>query len=185
MDRFTKYAWDEEVSLLFPSSVSLGQGSALSPVLSALCLSPMLKEFERRVRVAVLISYVDDGTIIVQSKTWEDNLAKLKTAYKVVFELTQAMGLVLEHNKSEGFHFSRKHGDENLDIDLGYAPYTGDTPLRPGTIWRYLGFFFDRALTFREHVKRYTNKSLTSVKAMLSLGNSVRGLRPKHKRVLY
>jgi hypothetical protein len=91
------------------------------------------------------------------------------------------MGLVLEHNKSEGFHFSQKHGDSNPDIDLGYAPYTGATPLHPGTTWRYLGFFFDRALTFREHVKRYTNKALTTVRAMLALGNSVRGLRPKHK----
>jgi hypothetical protein len=159
----------------------VGQGSALSPILSALCLAPLLKEFERRVRVAVLISYVDDGTIIVQSDTWDKNLVKLKSAYKIVFELTQSMGLVLEHNKSEGFHFSRKHGDSNPDIDLGYAPYTGATPLHPGTTWRYLGFFFDRALTFREHVKRYTNKALTTVRAMLALGNSVRGLRPKHK----
>jgi hypothetical protein len=67
----------------------------------------------------------------------------------------------------------------------GYAPYTGATPLRPGTTWRYLGFFFDHSLTFQEHVKRYTNEALTSVRAMLALGNSVCGLRPKHKRLLY
>jgi hypothetical protein len=98
-----------------------------------------------------------------------------------VHKLTEAMGLILKHTKSEGFHFSWKHGDVNPDIDLGYAPYTGTTPLRPGTTWHYLGFFFDRSLTLREHVKRYTNKALTSVRAMLSLGNSVRGLCPKHK----
>jgi hypothetical protein len=165
----------------FPFSVGVGQGSALSPILSALCLTPLLKEFEHRVRVAVLISYVDDSTITVQSDTWDKNLIKLKSAYKIVFELTQSMGLVLEHNKSEGFHFSQKHGDSNPDINLGYAPYTGTTPLHPGTTWRYLGFFFDCALTFQEHVKRYTNKALTTVRAMLALGNSVRGLRPKHK----
>jgi hypothetical protein len=128
---------------------------------------------------------VDNGTIMAQSPTLEANLPKLVRAYSVVHELTKAMGLILEHTKSEGFHFSRKHGDVNPDIDLGYAPYTGATPLRPGTIWRYLGFFFDRSLTFQEHVKRYTNKALTSVRAMLSLGNSVHGLRPKHKRLLY
>jgi hypothetical protein len=44
----------------------VGQGSALSPILLALCLTPLLKEFERRVHVAVQISYVDNGTIIVQ-----------------------------------------------------------------------------------------------------------------------
>jgi hypothetical protein len=131
--------------------------------------------------MAVLISYVDDGTIIVQSDMWGRNIVKLKSAYKIVFELTQSMGLVLAHNKSEGFHFSRKHGDSNPDINLGYAPYTRATPLHPGTTWRYLCFFFDCALTFWEHVKCYMNKALLVVRAMLTLGNSVHGLQPKLK----
>jgi hypothetical protein len=123
--------------------------------------------------MAVLNSYVDAGTIIVQSNTWDKNLVKLKLACKIVFELTQSMGLVLKHSKLEGFHFAQKHGDSNPDIDLGYAPYTGATPLHPGTTWQYLGFFFDCALTFQEHVKCYTNKALTTVRAMLTLCNSV------------
>jgi hypothetical protein len=135
--------------------------------------------------MAVLISYVDDGTIIVQSDMWGKILVKLKLAYKIVFELTQSMGPVLEHNKSEGFHFSQKHNDSNPDIDLGYAPYTGATPLHPGTTWQYLGFFFDCALTFWEHVKHYMNKALTVVRAMLALGNSVHVLWPKRKQMLY
>jgi hypothetical protein len=48
--------------------------------------------------MAVLISYVDDGTIIVQSDMWDKDLVKLKLAYKIVFELTQSMGLVLKHS---------------------------------------------------------------------------------------
>jgi hypothetical protein len=102
-------------------------------------------------------------------------------AYKIVFKLTQSMGLVLKHNKSEGFHFSHKHGDSNL----GYAPYTGVTPLHLATTWWYLSFFFDHALTFWEHIKWYTKKALTEVRSMLALGNSVHGLWPKHKQMLY
>jgi hypothetical protein len=127
------YAWDNDLSLEFPSSVGVDQGSALYPMLSALCLAPLLKEFEHRVHMAVLISYVDNSTIIVQSDTWDKNLVILKLAYKIVFELTQSMGLVLEHSNSEGFHFFQKHGDSNSGIDPGYAPYTGATPLHPGT----------------------------------------------------
>jgi hypothetical protein len=157
----------------------------LSPILLALCLAPLLKEFERRVCMVVLISYIDDSTIIIQSDMWDKNLVKLRSAYTIVFELTQYMGLVLEHSKLEGFHFSWKHGDSNPDINLGYAPYTRATPLHLGTTWRYLGFFYDNALTFHEHVKCYMNKALTTVKAMLALGNSVCGLWPKHKKMLY
>jgi hypothetical protein len=40
---FTCYAWDNDLSPEFPSSIGVGQGSALSPILSALCLAPLLK----------------------------------------------------------------------------------------------------------------------------------------------
>jgi hypothetical protein len=69
----------------------------------------------------------------------------------MVFVLTEA--LVLKHKKSEGFHFSQKHGNIDLDIDLGHAPYTGANPLHPGIIWQYLSIFFNCSLTFREHSK--------------------------------
>jgi retron-type reverse transcriptase len=69
VNQFTCYTQDNDLSLEFPSSIGVGQGSALFPILSALCLTPLLKEFECRVGVAVLISYIYDGTIIVQSDT--------------------------------------------------------------------------------------------------------------------
>jgi hypothetical protein len=74
VDQFTHYTWDDDLSLEFPSSIGVAQDSALSPILSALCLAPLLKEFECRVCVVVLISYVDNGTIIVQSDMWDKNL---------------------------------------------------------------------------------------------------------------
>jgi hypothetical protein len=38
---------------------------------------------------------------------------------------------------------------------------------------------------FKEHVRFYTTKALTTVKAMRMLGNSTRGLSPHYKRILY
>ncbi|KXN84520.1 hypothetical protein AN958_12398 [Leucoagaricus sp. SymC.cos] len=92
---------------------------------------------------------------------------------------------MLEHNKSELFHFSRRKNDDNPPIDLGYAPYMGDSPLCPKTFWRYLGFYFDRQLTFREHVQYYSTKAISTVHTMGMLGNSLQGLIPKQKRLLY
>jgi len=116
---------------------------------------------------------------------WEDNLDKLKKAYSTVFKLTEALGLVLKHTKSEVFHFSRKSGDENPPVDLGYAPFTRATPLTPNTFWRYLGCWFNHSLSFREHMKHYSTKALTTVRTMMRLGNSVLGISPKNKRLLY
>ena len=131
------------------------------------------------------MSYVDDGTLIASSKTYAENQTKHSEAYHFIHEATEAMGLILEHSKSEAFHFSKRRDGENPPIDLGFAPFTGDTPLVPKEIWRYLGFFFDRKLSFREHCRRYANKALTSVRAMYSLGNGARGLRPEDRRLLY
>ncbi|KXN91866.1 hypothetical protein AN958_11546 [Leucoagaricus sp. SymC.cos] len=61
----------------------------------------------------------------------------------------------------------------------------GDSPLRPKTFWRYLGFYFDWQLTFWEHVRYYSTKAISTVRAMGMLGNSLRGLTPKQKRLLY
>ena len=145
----------------------------------------MLWQFDVDAPRALLMSSVDDGTIIVQSPSWDDNLIRLRKAYAVVFELSEALGLVLEHSKSEVFHFSRKSGNVDPPVDLGYVPFTRDTPLKPNPYWQYLGFYFDRALTFKEHTHRYSTKALTTVRAMVRLENSTRGISPKHKRLLY
>lgn len=88
--RVMTYKWDNFTSGTFPSDVGVGQGSALSPVLSALCLAPVLKLFGRSTigRWVDLMSYVDDGTLIVSSRKVEDNLPLLKEAYGFVHQLS-------------------------------------------------------------------------------------------------
>jgi hypothetical protein len=52
-------------------------------------------------------------------------------------------------------------------------------------VWHYLGFFFDRMLSFKEHVRFYSTKAFMTVRAMGMLGNSVCGLSPRNKQLLY
>ncbi|CAA7271382.1 unnamed protein product [Cyclocybe aegerita] len=132
-----------------------------------------------------LLSFVDDGTILAQSKQLDDNNVGLRKAYKITYLLFVAFALVLEHDKTELFHFSCRRDAYNPSLDLGYAPHTGATPLKPKTYWRYLGFYFDHGLTFQEHVRYYATKAFTTVQAMRMLGNSTRGLSPKQRRLLY
>ena len=137
--RTTRFLWENKLSDPFPCDVGVGQGSVLFPIISGLYLSPVLWVFHTERIDNTLILYIDDSTIIVQSRLWTENLSKLKWAYKTVFELTSAMGLILEHDKSEAFHFSRIDGDADPPVDLRYALYTGNTPLIPKRLWRYLG----------------------------------------------
>src|ERR1700750_327853 len=126
--RSTSYLWGLFSSPQFQADVGVGQGSALSPVLSALYLAPLLRIFELRARHLGIdvMSYVNDGTLIAQSKHYEDSVRRLAEAYGIIFRLFEAFGLVLEHNKSEVYHFSRAHQDSNPSIDLGFVPFTGN-----------------------------------------------------------
>ena len=45
-----------------------------------------------------------------------------------------SFGLVMEHDKSEIFHFSRAHNDLNPELDLSAI---GAPTLKPKTYWRY------------------------------------------------
>ena len=102
-------------------------------------------------------------------------LPELYSSYRIVTDLMVCFGLVMEHDKSEIFHFSRVHNNLNLELDLSAI----DAPtLKPKTYWRYLGFYFNQCLFFKEHVWYYSTKALFIVKAMDMLRNLTRGLLP-------
>ncbi|CAA7271385.1 unnamed protein product [Cyclocybe aegerita] len=185
--RSTVYCWNTFQSDSRSADVGVRQGSALLPVIYGLFIALVMKLFYIKAAPlnTTLLSFVDDGTILAQSKQLDDNNVGLHKAYKIIYLLFAAFALVLEHDKTELFHFSHRRDAYNPLLDLGYAPHTGATPLKPKTYWRYLGFYFDRRLTFHEHVRYYATKAFTTVQAMRMLGNSTRGLSPKQRRLLY
>jgi hypothetical protein len=111
--RGTRYLWNSFLSDRRSADVGMGQGSALSLVLSALYLAPVIKLFKSQVAHlnCDVLSYVDDRTLIVQAKDWGSNLDHLREVYGIVFNLFKHFRLVLEHDKSKLFHFTCKHGD--------------------------------------------------------------------------
>ena len=72
-ERKTKYLWNDFISPLFNINVGVGQGSALSLILSALYLSPVFLSLENCLKILKIpisiISFVDDGLFISQNKS--------------------------------------------------------------------------------------------------------------------
>ena len=184
--RSTQYPWNSFFSRACDVDVGMGQGSTLSPILSALYIAPLIRIFEHRAQAlnldTCILSFVDDGLLISQRKTYNKTLPELYSSYRVVTDLMVTFGFVMENDKSEIFHFSRAHNDSNPELDLSAI---GVPTLKPKTYWRYLGFYFDRHLSFKEYVQYYSTKALSTVKAMDMLGNSTRGLFPPQKYLLY
>jgi len=52
-------------------------------------------------------------------------------------------------------------------------------------MWRYLGYIFDRKLSFQQFINFYANKAISTIKYMKILENSVHSLAPQQKCLLY
>jgi len=159
---------------MFDVNVRVGQGSALSPIRSTLYLSPFLYILEnwlKNLKIPIsILSFVDNGLIIAQNKSFDISNSHLFCSYNVLSKLLDSFGLIIEHSKTEIFHFSRSQGIFNPP-SLNLSPLGGPI-LQPKDFWRYLGFIFDRKLTFHKHIDYYANKAISMVKCMKLLGNS-------------
>ena len=187
VQRSTKYLWNDLSSPFFKVNVGVGQGLALSPILSTLYLSPLLyiieKHFKNLNLPISILSFVDNGLFIVQNKSFSISNSHLFCSYNILSKLLDSFGLIIEHSKTEIFHFNRSHSPFNPP-PLDLSPLGGPI-LCPKDLWRYLGFIFDWKLFFHKYIDHYANKVISMVKCMKMLGNSSRGINPIQKRLLY
>ena len=126
--RKTNYIWNKFSSLTFKINVEVGQGSALSPILSALYLSPLLYILEKRLKTlnipVSLLSFVDDGLLISQNKSIDISNSQLFCSYNVLSGLLDKFRLNIKHSKTELFHFNKYHGTFNPS-SLDLSPLEG------------------------------------------------------------
>ena len=168
---------------IFNINVEVGQGSVLSPILSAIYLSPFICILENQLKnlkiLISIISSVDNGLFISQSNSFDISNSHLFCSYNILTNLLERFGLVVEHSKTKIFHFNRSQGVFNPP-PLNLSPL-GESILHPNNSWKYLGFIFNRNLTFHQHINFYTNKSISTVKCMKFLGNSNCSINPLQK----
>jgi len=121
--RKTKYLWNSFSSLFCNVDIGVSQELVLLPILSALYLSPIfyiLENHLKNLKIPIsILFFVDDGLFITQHKFISVSNVNLYCSYNVISVLLTRFGLVVEHGKTEVFHFSRSHGVFNLpSLDL-------------------------------------------------------------------
>ena len=98
----------------FKVNMGVGQGSALSFILSALYLLLFLYILEKHLKNLKIpvsfISFVDDRLIIAQNKLIDILNSQLFCSYNVLSILLDKFRLNIEHSKTDTFHFNRSHG---------------------------------------------------------------------------
>ena len=146
----------------------------------------------------VIQFFVDDGLILVGAnlppeETKADpqmqlriNTILIKHIYLSLLEQLHRLGLSAETDKLELMHFRQRRkkdtgwsNTEPLGSSLHINSEQGEKLIiKAKTSMRYLGFYFDPKLSFREHIRFYTTKGMSVVATLSALGNSVRGLSP-------
>jgi len=141
--RKTQYLWNSFTSPFFCIDIGVRQGSTLYLFL-------VFHIFEKRtknLKIPVLfLSFIDDKLFISQEKSFKKTNSHLFCSYNIISLLLEQFGLFIEHGKSEILYFSRLHSFFNLLLlDLGN--FRGSI-LKPKDTWKYLGFIFNRKLSF-------------------------------------
>jgi len=126
INRKTSYKWNSFLSPIFNINVGVGQGSTLSPILSALYLSLFLYILEKRLKNSKIpisiIYFVDDGLFISQDKSFDISNSCLFCSYNIMTNLLDKFGFIVEHSKTEVFHFSRSQDLFNPSLSQSIVP---------------------------------------------------------------
>ena len=117
INRKTNYFWNNFMSPIFNINVGVGQGSVLSPILSALYLLPFIYILEnqlKNLKIPIsIISFVNNGLFISQSNSFDISNSRLFCSYNILTNLLEKFGLIVEHSKTKIFHFNRSQDTFN------------------------------------------------------------------------
>ena len=153
----------------------------------------------------VIQFFVDDGLILVGANLLPEetkadpqmqlriNTILIKHIYFSLLNQLHRLGFSAETDKLELMHFRqrrKKNQEWSPQKPFGLSLHINGEQnkklvIKAKTSMRYLGFYLDPKLSFREHIRFYTTKGTSVVATLSALENSVRGLSPQDKRCIY
>ena len=175
-----RLSFNDFLSDPFPLDHGTPQGSPLSPILSAIFTSPLLKLVNTSWTQRGLQMYVDDGAITATHILSKVSANLVVTGYNEVAAWLFRNGLRMDQDKTEFITFAPKKsantcGGMITEIALT-NPALGRYPVKRSDLVRYLGVFIHHHFDWSYHVTIMANHARSTVRALNLLGNSVQGL---------
>ena len=122
---------------------------------------------------------MDDICLGASARTTAKLKQILKRTTTSVLQEAKASAIEFEIDKTELLYASRKREPIQQSINVGKET------IHPSKLVRWLGFFLDSKLSYREHVQRKVAAAQQAFYRLQRLGNTQRGLSMQATRLLY
>ena len=164
------------------------QGSPLSPILTAIYTSPLLKYINRTWRHRSLNLFVDDGSIFMTGPTYCTAITAAAAGLEDILGWLKRNGLRADPDKTELMIFKHRHSPHfgsPISSIVIRDPFHGEYVVKASFTLRYLGVFFHHCLRWDPHVTTMECRARSTIRALGILGNSIRGLDFANWRKVY
>ena len=173
MLRSTKLTFDNQIESDFTSiNTGIPQGSPISPILFLI----YIRELFTSSPSITQLSYIDDISLQVSSRSIKKNVAILERELGLLFKKSKELCVEFDLTKTELIHFDQT----NIPLQLPTKE-----SVQPARAVKWLGIIFDSKLSFRDHVSFRACKALAAFHRLSRLTNTSRGLSPDATRNLY
>ncbi|KAF8689558.1 reverse transcriptase, partial [Rhizoctonia solani] len=163
--------------------IGIPQGSPLSPILSLLySILLLLASIDPQ---AHSFAYIDNFTILTYLHSHQENINIMTNIIKNINQVAVKLGLEFELPKSDLIHFICLPCTPHSNPSLTYSHLGTDTVISPKDVVRWLGFFLDRRLNFKEHIQTMAVKAKATLAGLRMLANSQNGLSICHACILF
>jgi ribonuclease HI len=173
-------AFDGEREHMDSIATGIPQGSPISPILFTLYIRFLFDKLNQLHPSIGVPSFIDDVALVAKGRTEEENCRKLESVINTVFQWAQENAVEFDDSKTELIHFHSKRTTAGATIR-----FPNGKILIPKSSVRWLGIWFDRKLSFKEHVDRKVTNAERVLHLIARLTTSEWGLSAVAMRRLY
>ena len=188
LDHFIQLSFNRYKSDLINLTHGTPQGSPLSPILSTIYTSPLLKLINANWWRCGLNMYVDDGAIFGSAPTHVSLACLVQTGLQDITGWLFRNGLKCDPDKTEFISFYPCKSQDLIGswvTALHFFLPSGPLEVKRSKVICYLGIFIHHKFDWSHHVTIMANHAQSTTRALSILGNSVRGLDYANWRKLF
>ena len=153
----------------------LPQGSPTSPILFMLFMAPLLAKRMPNPMSRARRGYADDIALVAVSDSPSQNASALTADLGDCTTWCRDNAIPIDADKFGLIHFSRRRQTDNPPVTACLQPPVVIAPVDGPDTLRWLGVYYDRKLTFKQHIQTAASRGMKSAAALRLLSGISKG----------